>query len=671
LYECEWFSLFHSSEHKRPFIQLNTAVSQTNFHRALTISSGQQIFRPFDKTAFKMMMKNGLLIRFDKGQIDWPDGSRKPQPLIEPSCFVDKKSIFIGTNGNIKTSWKNVQDFEFLPPVGGPEEGIKFCDTKNNRIIHLSEPFPGDPSWVHFKRFVERKKQKTKCASGGVTSIMPQQQRKQAKKRDRVTYGRRSGPVKQLNQWNFSDDEEGVEDTVPHEDESVEQSHHDDGFQHDKEEEDDDRKKEDESGLNSVGISEKTPKRTERKYRRLQRQSIENSLSKMEDSDDELFPDATTTTETLSTAQRVVTPTERTQTHEDPKPDPGEESETSPQKAAKIHNFFLPKKTKDTHASTGVGLKDHKKHVGGDNASKPSSMTPKSVTTKTTPRVTEQQPFFPSSPLPSPTLGTREQDSSGVMTPELTPVDRQPPPTSKKVKSHLKRKHDDDHLNTKLALCSETNRSSPVERKSDGFKRLRRPLTGPRNSISAVVQGRLFDENNPFRGLRNIGNTCYLNASLQMLFTLENFISSLRGRGGSLVRSIVSTAQEVSDTSKTGAASARDVKKEIDAVSERFKGFEQRDAHEFIGDLIDLAHEEMLSKTKGGREQPASGDANSVVESNLNDEMKVDAPQEDAKKDSDHPELEKGNVDEQLPTDEWFRCEIETRLECKACKYSR
>jgi hypothetical protein len=147
-----------------------------------------------------------------------------------------------------------------------------------------------------------------------------------------------------------------------------------------------------------------------------------------------------------------------------------------------------------------------------------------------------------------------------------------------------------------------------------------------------------------FRGLRNLGNTCYLNASMQMLGTLTGFMSLLKERGGGkLTRSIVSVSQKLANKTDRIAVDPRDVKAAMDEKTDKFVGFEQRDAHEFISDLVDNIHEELQGKDKqteqGGRDTNNNGD---VTMTN----------------------------DKTLPTDD-FCLTVQVCLKCNSCGYSR
>jgi predicted outer membrane repeat protein len=143
-----------------------------------------------------------------------------------------------------------------------------------------------------------------------------------------------------------------------------------------------------------------------------------------------------------------------------------------------------------------------------------------------------------------------------------------------------------------------------------------------------------------FRGLRNLGNTCYLNASLQMLNTLVGFTSLLKERGGRLTRSFVAVSQELADKTTKVAVNPQAVKAAMDEKTDMFVGYEQRDAHEFLSDLVDNIHEELQDKKADQGSAPDDS---------------ADTPMPSHKA---------------LPTDD-FCLTVEVCLKCNACGYSR
>jgi ubiquitin C-terminal hydrolase len=101
------------------------------------------------------------------------------------------------------------------------------------------------------------------------------------------------------------------------------------------------------------------------------------------------------------------------------------------------------------------------------------------------------------------------------------------------------------------------------------------------------------------RGLQNLGNMCYLNSSLQMLYTCQNMISAIgKLPGGHLTKSVIEIGEELHQRSSCSdnvpaAVNPRNVKEAIDGKTDKFTGYEQRDAHEFLNDLINYMHEEL------------------------------------------------------------------------------
>jgi hypothetical protein len=110
-----------------------------------------------------------------------------------------------------------------------------------------------------------------------------------------------------------------------------------------------------------------------------------------------------------------------------------------------------------------------------------------------------------------------------------------------------------------------------------------------------------------FRGLFNLGNTCYMASSLQMLYTATEFMKQLPGRGGPLTQKVVKLAGELADTSDNKPINPSGVKEAMDHITDKFAGFLQRDAHEFLSDLVDGIHEELE------KEPVADGDSDSVA----------------------------------------------------------
>lgn len=514
-------------------------------------------------------------------------------------------------------TWKYVSNLKVQ------ERSLSFHDNKKNRTFTLSDPQETNPQdWSAFQALAEKKFQKLEDKrESQLSPEFKKRSKSRQPKRVRRAYGRKHQLLSQSTENWLSDDEEKPSNPPPVDAREYTDMAPDKG---DIEELSDEEP-----------TAEVTPERSGTgKYRRLQRKSIEDAFNEP-DSDDEIFAN-NKATKPLVVENRVVTPTEQTKDQED-----DTEAEDSPLPSKAISNFFKPKPKAfvDSKAS-GIESQSSSRAVVYGSGSKTTTRTP-SV------RRTQQAPFF----LSPSQQGVTSPDKNkwSTKTPELSPVTTQEPQTCKKVLSS-KRNYDELGFSTKITL---DNEAGDGLRTNNGLvSKCRKLSPTARLQTSFGLGGQL--EDNEYRGLRNIGNSCYLNADLQMLFTLNEFIGQIRGCGGDLASSIVRCARDVAKSRSPGAASPREVKDAMDKLSDKFQGSEQQDAHEFLGDLIDCIHEEMLSKPKVKPEEEST-DSHKMA-SNAENETDLDEA------------TSKGSI---LPTDKFFRCDVETCLKCVTCGYSR
>ncbi|GKY98441.1 hypothetical protein MPSEU_000801700 [Mayamaea pseudoterrestris] len=200
--------------------------------------------------------------------------------------------------------------------------------------------------------------------------------------------------------------------------------------------------------------------------------------------------------------------------------------------------------------------------------------------------------------------------------------------------------------------------------RSDSFERSRlqfRSNTNVENTNDTVKDDELVKEKPifKFRGMYNLGNTCYMAASLQMLFTAHALLAQLRNRGGPLTQQVVQLAERVADTTDNKSVRLDGVKAEIDKLTDKFAGNLQRDAHEFISDLVESMHEELEKEVLAGKAKE------SHVDSAALDGMAAPIAATDDPKSST---IDSAEV--LLPTDK-FRMTVEVSLKCNSCNYTR
>jgi hypothetical protein len=127
----------------------------------------------------------------------------------------------------------------------------------------------------------------------------------------------------------------------------------------------------------------------------------------------------------------------------------------------------------------------------------------------------------------------------------------------------------------------------------------------------------------------------------------------------------------------TKAANPSALKKQMDVLTDKFVGYEQRDAHEFLSDLVDYLHEELVAEEKKEEERDGSKDVPATEEDasasdKENDDTASSEVNSTPEKKTDVHKVAKDLVEPSLPpTDDYFHLKVRVCLECDTCKYSR
>ncbi|XP_054979143.1 ubiquitin carboxyl-terminal hydrolase 37 isoform X2 [Sorex araneus] len=135
----------------------------------------------------------------------------------------------------------------------------------------------------------------------------------------------------------------------------------------------------------------------------------------------------------------------------------------------------------------------------------------------------------------------------------------------------------------------------------------------PRVPLSSHQQQQL-------QGFSNLGNTCYMNAILQSLFSLQSFANDLLKQGipwkkiplNALIRRFAHLlVKKDICNSETKKDLLKKVKNAISATAERFSGYMQNDAHEFLSQCLDQLKEDMEKLNKTWKTESIPGEENS------------------------------------------------------------
>lgn len=108
----------------------------------------------------------------------------------------------------------------------------------------------------------------------------------------------------------------------------------------------------------------------------------------------------------------------------------------------------------------------------------------------------------------------------------------------------------------------------------------------------------------PPKRLENLGNSCYLNASLHTLFSCPPFMKSLKGKRGPLTQAVYKLYTSFgSGSSSRFVGNPKEVKAALDVAlkdcEESFVGNEQHDAQESLNFLLNCMHDEAMAEDDG------------------------------------------------------------------------
>ncbi|XP_060786237.1 ubiquitin carboxyl-terminal hydrolase 37 isoform X2 [Neoarius graeffei] len=158
-------------------------------------------------------------------------------------------------------------------------------------------------------------------------------------------------------------------------------------------------------------------------------------------------------------------------------------------------------------------------------------------------------------------------------------------------------------------------RSLVLPNHSTPFKKVRSSLDyGGWNKLRPSV---LTQPQPPLQGFSNLGNTCYMNAILQSLFSLPSFSNDLLKQGiqwkrvptNALLRRFAHLLLKKDISSpEVKRDLLRRVKNAISSTAERFSGYMQNDAHEFLSQCLDQLKEDVEKVNKSCRGDSSAWD---------------------------------------------------------------
>nr|XP_003479129.2 ubiquitin carboxyl-terminal hydrolase 33 [Cavia porcellus] len=150
-------------------------------------------------------------------------------------------------------------------------------------------------------------------------------------------------------------------------------------------------------------------------------------------------------------------------------------------------------------------------------------------------------------------------------------------------------------------------------------------------------------------GLKNIGNTCYMNAALQALSNCPPLTQFFLDCGGlartdkkpAICKSYLKLMTELWHKSRPGSVVPTNLFQGIKTVNPTFRGYSQQDAQEFLRCLMDLLHEELKEQVMEVEEDHQTITSEETIEDDKS-QSDVDFQSCDSCSSSDKAESENG-----------------------------